>query len=574
MLVHGTVYRSVSRARLSMEGFMDAVTTVAVPSNEPVRAYAPGSPERASLARAVKEVANERVELTMAIGARHVMAGGERFHVVAPHRHDLVLGEGAQATAADVEAAVACALAAAPAWRQLSFDDRAAVFLRAADLISGPWRDRLNAATMLGQSKTCYQADIDAACELADFLRFNVRFARQILAEQPLSSPGTWNRMDYRPLEGFVLAITPFNFTAIAGNLPSAPALVGNSVVWKPSPSQQLAAHYTMKIFIEAGLPPGVITMVTGNGAAVSQVAVPHHELAGIHFTGSTTTFQRLWSVVGANIGSYASYPRLVGETGGKDFVAAHPSADPSALVTALTRGAFEYQGQKCSAASRAYVPRSLWQGAGLRDALAAAAESLAYGDVADFENFGGALIDGRAYGRLSSVLDRLRSLDTVRVIAGGKANDRDGWFVRPTVVECVDPGHELFRQEYFGPLLAVYVYDDSDDASGAWSTTLAQLESISRYALTGAVFARDQYAIAQASATLRFAAGNFYVNDKPTGAVVGQQPFGGARASGTNDKAGSLWNLARWLSPRAIKETFVPPTNHIYPHMRRQASV
>jgi 1-pyrroline-5-carboxylate dehydrogenase len=436
------------------------------------------------------------------------------------------------------------------------------VFLRAADLLSTTWRDRITGATMLGQSKSVHQAEIDAACELADFLRYNVHFARQILEEQPGNSPLTWNRMDYRPLEGFVLAITPFNFTAIAGNLPSAPALLGNVVVWKPSPTQQLAAHHTMALFEAAGLPPGVINMVTGDGAAVSAAAVPHPALAGIHFTGSTGTFQHLWSEVGRGMGSYAAYPRLVGETGGKDFVVAHPSADPSALVTGLVRGAFEYQGQKCSAASRAYIPRSLWA-SGVRDELVAVTESLSYGDITNFAFFGGAVIDRRAFDRLSGVLDRLHAEPSATVLAGGKSDDSVGYFVRPTVVEGSDPTHEMFREEYFGPILAVHVYEDN-----AWNETLTQVEAASPYALTGAVFARERAAIADAEETLRFAAGNFYVNDKPTGAVVGQQPFGGARASGTNDKAGSIWNLLRWVSPRAIKETFVSATDHRYPHM------
>jgi 1-pyrroline-5-carboxylate dehydrogenase len=541
---------------------MDAITTVPVPVNEPVRGYAPGSDERASLAAKLAELSSGTVELTMTIGDKQVMGSGERFAVTAPHRHGHVLGESAQASAADVEAAVGCALAAAPQWRELPFDERAAIFLRAADLLSGPWRDTLNAATMLGQSKSAQQAEIDSACELADFLRFNVHFARQLLAEQPVSSPGVWNRSDYRPLEGFVLAITPFNFTAIAGNLPSAPALMGNVVVWKPSPTQQLAAHFTMRLFEAAGLPPGVINLVTGDGAAVSEVAVPHPALAGIHFTGSTNTFQRLWSAVGANIGSYASYPRLVGETGGKDFVLAHPSADPAALVTGLVRGAFEYQGQKCSAASRAYLPSSLWE-SGVRDELVAVSESLSYGDVTDFANFGGAVIDQRSFGRLSAVLERMRTDPGIDVLTGGTADVSVGWFVRPTVAVCADPGDAIFRDEYFGPLLAVHVYDDD-----AWTRTLTQLESVSRYALTGAVFARDRAVIDAAGEQLRFAAGNFYINDKPTGAVVGQQPFGGARASGTNDKAGSVFNLMRWVSPRSIKETFVPATDHTYPHM------
>ncbi|WP_375490708.1 L-glutamate gamma-semialdehyde dehydrogenase [uncultured Jatrophihabitans sp.] len=541
---------------------MDAITHPPSPRNEPVRTYAPGSHEANSLAAALKELAASPIDLTMTIGGRARMAGGDRYDVVAPHRHDLVLGHSAQATTDDVDAAIGAALGAAPAWRDLPFDERAAVFLRAADLLSTTWRDRLNAATMLGQSKSVQQAEIDAACELADFLRFNVHYARQILEQQPTSSDLTWNRMEYRPLEGFVLAITPFNFTAIAGNLPSAPALLGNVVVWKPSPTQQFAAHHTLALFEAAGLPPGVINLVTGDGAAVSQAAVTHPALAGIHFTGSTSTFQNLWRTVGNAIGSYAGYPRLVGETGGKDFVVAHPSADPQALVTGLVRGAFEYQGQKCSAASRAYVPRSLWT-AGVRDQLVSVTESLRYGDVSDFANFGGAVIDRRAYDRLSGVLQSVAADRDVSVLAGGTADDSTGWFVQPTVVQVDDPTNAVFRDEYFGPLLAVHVFDDD-----AWDDTLVQLESVAPYALTGAVFARDRAAVLHAQQVLRFAAGNFYVNDKPTGAVVGQQPFGGARASGTNDKAGSMWNLVRWLSPRALKETFVPATDHRYPHM------
>jgi 1-pyrroline-5-carboxylate dehydrogenase len=541
---------------------MDAITHPPTPWNEPIRSYVPGSAEAESLAAALDELADERADLTMTIGGATRMGGGDRIEVVAPHRHELVLGEAAQANEVDVEAAVDAALAAAPGWRAFPFDERAAVFLRAADLLSTTWRDRLNAATMLGQSKTVQQAEIDSACELADFLRFNVHFARQILEQQPQSSSLAWNRMDYRPLEGFVLAITPFNFTAIAGNLPSAPALLGNVVVWKPSPTQQLAAHYTMALFEAAGLPPGVINMVTGDGAAVSKVALTHRALAGIHFTGSTATFQHLWREVASGLPSYATYPRLVGETGGKDFVVAHPSAEPTSLVTGLVRGAFEYQGQKCSAASRAYVPRSLWDG-GVKDELVAVTESLSYGDVRNFACFGGAVIDRRAFDRLSGVLDRLHAESSATVLAGGKADDSVGYFVQPTVVESSDPAQSLFSEEYFGPILAVHVYDDD-----SWSPMLAQAESAAPYALTGAVFAQDRAAILEAQSVLRFAAGNFYVNDKPTGAVVGQQPFGGGRSSGTNDKAGSIWNLLRWVSPRALKETFVPATDHRYPHM------
>jgi 1-pyrroline-5-carboxylate dehydrogenase len=542
---------------------MDAITHPPSPANEPVRTYAPGSAERDSLIKRVAELAGERAEITMTVGGAQRMGGARQFDVVQPHRHSAVLGTGAQATNSDVEAAVGAALTAAPSWRDLPFDERAAVFLRAADLLSTTWRDTLNAATMLGQSKTIQQAEIDSACELIDFLRFNVQFAREILAQQPVSSALTWNRMDYRPLEGFVLAITPFNFTAIGGNLPTAPALLGNTVVWKPSPTQSLAAHYTLRLLEAAGLPPGVINLVTGDGVAVSAVAVPHPALAGIHFTGSTATFRHLWRAVAENIDRYASYPRVVGETGGKDFVFAHPSAEPDALVTGMIRGAFEYQGQKCSAASRAYVPRSLWE-SGVRDALAATTESLTYGDVTDLGNFGGAVIDRRSFDKLAAVQRMAASDPSVDVLAGGTADDSEGYFVRPTVVTCTDPEHEVFTKEYFGPFLAVHVYEDAE-----YEGELTMMESVAEYALTGAVFATDRAAIDHMSRTLRFAAGNFYVNDKPTGAVVGQQPFGGARASGTNDKAGSIWNLLRWVSPRAIKENFVPPTDHTYPHMK-----
>ena len=541
----------------------DAATVVPVPVNETVRGYAPGSAERASLEAKLKELGGaDPVELTMTIDGKQRMGAGEPIDVVQPHRRSAVLGTLRDAGKADVQSAVDAALAAAPAWREASYDDRAGVLLRAAELLAGPWRDTLNAATMLGQSKTAIQAEIDSACELIDFLRFNVAFGRQILAEQPVSSPGVWNRMDHRPLEGFVLAITPFNFTAIAGNLPLAPALMGNTVVWKPSPTQQLAAHFTMRLLEAAGLPPGVVNMVTGNGGAVSDVALSNEHLAGIHFTGSTATFQHLWRSVGSNIDRYRSYPRLVGETGGKDFVLAHPSADAGALEVALVRGAFEYQGQKCSAASRAYLPRSLWEG-GLRDGLVARIQSLSYGDVTDFSHFGGAVIDRRAWDRLSGVVDAALKDTELSVLAGGTADDREGFFVAPTLVVTTNPRHDYMSREFFGPVLTVYVYDDAD-----WDDALRLVDETAPYALTGAVFAQDAYAAAQASDRLRFTAGNFYVNDKPTGAVVGQQPFGGARASGTNDKAGSVLNLLRWTSPRTLKETFVPPRDHRYPHM------
>ena len=540
---------------------LDAVTTPPLPVNEPVRSYAPDSPERAGLEARLKELASEAIDLPMTVGGERRMGAGEPIDVVQPHNRRSVLGTLRNAAPADVEAAIAAANAAAPGWRALSFDDRAAIFLKAAELLAGPWRDTLNAATMLGQSKTVQQAEIDSACELIDFLRFNVAFARQILAEQPQSSPGVWNRLEYRPLEGFVLAITPFNFTAIAGNLPTAPALMGNVVVWKPATTQNFAAHFLMELFEAAGLPPGVINLVTGHGHALSEVALADRALAGIHFTGSTGVFHHLWRTVGERIATYRGYPRLVGETGGKDFVIAHPSADPAALRAGLIRGAFEYQGQKCSAASRAYLPLSLWDRMG--EDLVGEIESLSMGDVTDLSYFMGAVIDDRSFSKLSGVLDRARSDASLEVLAGGSADDSEGWFVRPTLIRGTDPTHDVFTTEYFGPILSLFVYDDGD-----YDAVVRQAADASPYALTGAVFAQDRAAISATQELLRFSAGNFYVNDKPTGAVVGQQPFGGARASGTNDKAGSMLNLLRWTSPRAIKENFVPPTDWRYPHM------
>jgi 1-pyrroline-5-carboxylate dehydrogenase len=539
---------------------MDAITSTPNPRNEAVRDYAPGSPERASLQAALAELGGQHHDLTVTIDGRQHMAGGTRIDVVAPHDHGHVLGSTANAGHEDAKAAIEAALRAGPAWRALPFDERAAVLLRAADLLAGPWRDRLNAATMLGQSKTAVQAEIDSACELADFWRFNVHFARQIHQNQPNSGTGAWNRMDYRPLEGFVYAITPFNFTAIAGNLPTAPALMGNTVIWKPSPTQGLAAHLTMRLLEEAGLPPGVINLLTGDGRDISEVLLADRALAGIHFTGSSATFQHLWRQVGGNIGSYATYPRLVGETGGKDFVVAHPSADVDVLRTALVRGAFEYQGQKCSAASRSFVPRSVW--ARLRDDLVDEVEALPMGDVTDFRNFLGAVIDRRAFDKVTAAQQAARSDPALEIVAGGTADDSTGYFVRPTVIVGSDHNHDVFRTEYFGPLLAVHVYDDGD-----FEQVLEHVDRGAPYGLTGAVIARDRAAVARATEALRFAAGNFYVNDKPTGAVVGQQPFGGGRASGTNDKAGSIYNLLRWVSPRTIKETFVPSTTTGYPH-------
>jgi 1-pyrroline-5-carboxylate dehydrogenase len=541
---------------------MDAVSSVPVPVNEPIKSYAPDSTERESLRAKIAELEGVQFDFTQTIGGEQRMAAGDRVDVVQPHDRAHVLGQTAQATTSDVSAAVAAAKAAAPAWRDLPFDERAAILLRAADLLSGPWRDTVNAATVLGQSKSVQQAEIDSACELIDFWRFNVSFARRLLEEQPESSPGIWNRFDHRPLDGFVVAITPFNFTAIAGNLPTAPALMGNTVVWKPSPTQQLAAHHVMRLLEAAGLPPGVINMVTGDGHAVSGVALSDPDFAGLHFTGSTKTFKYLWRTIGSNLDTYRAYPRIVGETGGKDFVVAHGSADPAALTVGLVRGAFEYQGQKCSAASRAYIARSLWEG-GVRDSLAETTKSLSYGDVTDFSHFGGAVIDSRAFAKHSALFEQVRAEGKLEVLTGGQADDSIGYFVQPTVLVGDDPGHEVFRTEYFGPILAVHVFDDAD-----YSKVLETVDTAAPYGLTGAVFANDRHAVEEAQRALRFTAGNFYVNDKPTGAVVGQQPFGGSRASGTNDKAGSIFNLQRWISPRSIKETFVPPTSHTYPHM------
>ncbi|MDH6244594.1 L-glutamate gamma-semialdehyde dehydrogenase [Mycobacterium sp. OTB74] len=538
---------------------MDAITDVPLPVNEPVHDYAAGSAERARLQHQLTELTATPADLPHVIGGRRTMSGAERIDVVQPHNHRAVLGTLVNAGHTEAAAAVDAAMAAKNDWATMSFDDRAAVFLRAADLMSGPWREKIAGATMLGQSKTAYQAEIDAPCELVDFWRFNVAFARQILAQQPISSRGVWNRTDYRPLDGFVYAITPFNFTAIAGNLPTAPALMGNTVVWKPSVTQTFSAYLTMQILEEAGLPPGVINLVTGDGYAVSDVVLADPRLSGIHFTGSTATFQHLWRTVGANIENYHSYPRLVGETGGKDFVLAHASANPDVLRTALIRGAFDYQGQKCSAASRAFIARSVWETMG--DDFLSATDALRYGDVTDLTSYGGALIDSRAYARNVAVLENAKSRPHVTVAVGGQCDDSTGYFVRPTVLLSDDPRDEAFSTEYFGPILAVHVYDD-------WDDILDIVDTGAKYALTGAVIADDRTAVRDAAQRLRFAAGNFYINDKPTGAVVGQQPFGGSRASGTNDKAGSALNLLRWTSARSIKETFVAPTDHNYPHM------
>ncbi len=534
---------------------------VPAPRNEPVQDHAPGSPERASLEAELARQSQEVLEIPLIVGGEEVRTG-RTANVVMPHDRRHVLARVHLAEEREVARAIDAASSARAQWQSFSWEQRASVFLRAAELLAGPWRDRVNAATMLGQSKTVHQAEIDAACELIDFWRFNVHFAERLHSEQPLSSPGTWNRLEHRPLDGFVLAITPFNFTSIGGNLPTAPALMGNTVVWKPATTSVLSNYWLMRLLMSAGLPAGVINFVPGSGAAVGDPAVADPRLAGVHFTGSTGTFNHIWGKIGANIGRYKQYPRLVGETGGKDFVFAHPSADLEALTTALVRGAFEYQGQKCSAASRAYVPQSRW--GDLRERLRAELARVRVGDVRDFSNFMGAVIDAPSFAKQKEAIERARKPGLrASVIFGGECDDSTGWFVQPTVIEAKDPAYDTMCTELFGPVLTTYVYRDGD-----YRSALEECATRSEYALTGAIFAEDRAAIVEASEALRFAAGNFYINDKPTGAVVGQQPFGGSRLSGTNDKAGSFLNLVRWVSPRTIKETFVPPRDWHYPFL------
>lgn len=531
------------------------------PINELVLSYAPHSPERAAIETELRQQTSSCVDIPLVIGASEYRTAST-ISITAPDEHARVLARAHQADEAHVQLAISAANSAGADWARMPFADRAAIFLKAADLIAGPWRAKINAATMLGQGKTVHQAEIDSACELVDFLRFNVEYARSIFQVQPVSAPGTWNQMDYRPLEGFVYAVTPFNFTAIAGNLATAPALMGNCVIWKPAATAILSNYYVMQALREAGLPPGVINFVPGNSGLVSERLLYEPGLAGIHFTGSTPVFNSLWQQVAANLKQYRSYPRLVGETGGKDFVLAHPSADVEALAVALIRGAFEYQGQKCSAASRAYVPRSIW--AKLKPLIVEMMMQVRMGPVSDFTNFMSAVIDARAFERIKEYLVQVHASAQAEVIAGGHADARTGYFIDPTLVEVQDPQFVTMREEIFGPLLSVFVYEDM-----RWTDVLGLVDQTGPYALTGAVFATERSAIIQAREALRFAAGNFYINDKPTGAVVGQQPFGGARGSGTNDKAGSHLNLLRWVSPRTIKESFLPPHDFAYPHMR-----
>ncbi|HSM06305.1 MAG TPA: L-glutamate gamma-semialdehyde dehydrogenase [Longimicrobiales bacterium] len=530
------------------------------PENEPVLSYAPGTPERAELVAELDRLAGTETEVPLIIAGEEVRTGNTH-EIVMPHDHSHVLGRYHMAGEAEVERALEAGRAAWEGWSRMAWVDRAGVFLKAADLVAGPYRARINATTMLGQSKTAHQAEIDAACELADFYRFNAYFAEGIHEEQPISAPGIWNRMEYRPLEGFIYAVSPFNFTSIGGNLSGAPAMMGNVSLWKPSHNAVLSNAVIMEALIEAGLPPGVINFVPGNAVMVTDIVLRQPDFAGLHFTGSTNVFRSFWERIGANIANYRNYPRIVGETGGKDFILAHPSADPEALVVAMVRGAFEYQGQKCSAASRAYVPESLW--AQIREPLVEMTEGLPMGDPRDFTNFVGAVIDDRAYKKLSGYIEEARAADDAEVVAGGRCDDSKGWFIQPTVLRALRPDHVTMCEELFGPILTVYVYPDDE-----WAETLRLVDSTSPYALTGAVFARDRDVLREATDALRHAAGNFYLNDKPTGAVVGQQPFGGSRASGTNDKAGSPHNLHRWVTPRTLKENFDPPRDYRYPFM------
>ncbi len=531
------------------------------PENDPNLTYAPGTPARAELKARLATMASETVDIPIVIGGKEIRTGATEPSVM-PHKHGHVLGHFHKATAGHVGQAVDAALAARKEWTSWSFEDRAAVFLRAAELLTTSWRSTIVAATMLGQSKTAYQAEIDAASELVDFWRFNVAFAQDLLSEQPDSNHAVWNQMEYRPLEGFVYAISPFNFTAIGGNLAGAPALMGNTVVWKPAGTAMLSNYYVMKLLEAAGLPPGVINFVPGNAVEISNVLLDHPELAGIHFTGSTAVFNGMWQRVGQNLGKYRGYPRLVGETGGKDFIVVHASADPQEVAVAAVRGAYEYQGQKCSAASRMYVPKSRWHD--IRDRMVAMMKDIKIGDVRDFRNFMGAVIDKKAFGKISGYIDDAKK--NAKVIQGGGCKGDEGYFIEPTLIEASDPAYRSMCEEIFGPVLSVHVYDDAK-----WAEMLQIVDRTSPYALTGAVFSRDRAAVREASAALKNAAGNFYINDKPTGAVVGQQPFGGARASGTNDKAGSKTNLVRWVSMRTIKETFAPPTDYKYPFMMEE---
>ncbi len=534
---------------------------VPVPHNEPVLSYAPGSPERDSLLQTLNDLKSQEFDIPAFIGGKEVYTGDtETIHP--PHEKEQVLGKWHRCSGSEVNEAIKAALKAGKEWSRMPWPERAAIFLKAADLLAGPWRNRLNAATMLGQSKNIYQAEIDAACELIDFFRFNAYFMEQLYADQPRSSPGVWNRMQYRPLEGFVFAVTPFNFTSIQGNLPTAPALLGNVVLWKPASTSVYSAYFLYKLLEAAGLPGGVINMVPGSGASVGDPVFASEAFAGLHFTGSTSTFQKMWQTMSANITRYRTYPRIVGETGGKDFIVAHPSADVKAVATAIVRGGFEYQGQKCSAASRVYLPKSLWPA--IEKELLGQLGEIKMGPVEDPTNFVNAVIDEKAFASITSYIEHAKITDGVEILWGGNSSNKDGWYIEPTIIKVEDPSYRTMCEEIFGPVVSVFVYDDNK-----YLELLDIVDKSAVYALTGAIFAQDRQAIMQAMEHLENAAGNFYINDKPTGAVVGQQPFGGARASGTNDKAGSALNLTRWVSARAIKETFAPPHHFAYPFMQ-----
>ena len=530
------------------------------PINEPVLSYAPGSPERAELLAKYKEMYGQQIEAPMFIGSEKVTTG-KKIEMTCPHDHKHVLGHFHEGDASHVKSAIQAALDAKEAWENMTWENRASIFLKAADLLAGPYRSKINAATMLGQGKNAHQAEIDAACEFIDFLRFNVSFMQEMYMQQPESSEGIWNRMEYRPLEGFVFAITPFNFTAISGNLPAAPAMLGNTVVWKPSYTQVYSAQVIMEVFQKAGLPDGVINLIYVDGPVAGDVVFNHPDFAALHFTGSTGVFKALWKTIGANLDIYKTYPRIVGETGGKDFVVAHKSADAKEVATGLVRGAFEFQGQKCSAASRAYIPSNIWSE--VKKFMQEDLASMKMGSPEDFGNFINAVIDERAFGKITGYIDQAKKDAGVEVIAGGNYDGSKGWFVEPTVFEVKDPKYRTMCEEIFGPVLTIYVYNENK-----FEETLEIVDQTSPYALTGAIFSKDRYAVDVATKMLRNAAGNFYINDKPTGAVVGQQPFGGARGSGTNDKAGAMMNLLRWVSARTIKETFVSPTNYRYPFL------
>ena len=552
---------SSSPTGIVLDGAFAGIRHVPPPVNDPNRSYAPGTPERAELKARLKSMASERLDIPLVIGGREIRTG-RKGQTVMPHDHNHVLADYHMAEPEHIQQAIAASAAARREWASWPWEDRAAVILRAAELLATTWRSTIVAATMLGQSKTAYQAEIDAASEMIDFWRFNTAFAQELYSEQPVSSPGMWNQMEYRALEGFVYAISPFNFTAIGGNLTTAPALMGNTIVWKPAATAMLSGYYTLRVLEEAGLPPGVINFIPGDSVQISRVLLDSPELAGVHFTGSTAVFNSIWKTIGQNLDKYRGYPRLVGETGGKDFIVAHPSADPAAVAVAIARGGFEYQGQKCSAASRVYVPESMWNE--VRDRTVAMMQDIKVGDVRDFRNFVSAVIDKKAFTKISGYLDDARQ--NAQIVQGGVARGEAGYFIEPTLIQTTDPGYRTMCEEIFGPVVTAYVYPDAE-----WQQTLAVVDQTSPYALTGAIFSRDRKAVREATSALRNAAGNFYINDKPTGAVVGQQPFGGARGSGTNDKAGSKLNLVRWVNARTVKETFTPPREYKYPFMAEE---